>query len=235
MLSIRKVAAVLTVAMLAATPAHADLKMVIVVTFNSAGLKAEIQKKTPEQRAQYSTLMRDGHMRMVCYVSGVHTRTDADADGVIILKDTARQKSIVLIPSRHLYMAGPYHLSQRSRTGQMSVQVTDTGQTGRIAGHPAGEYLITGNVKNAPVSGFIWAATDLPPVSDGLLTGSPAVQALWRQVKGTPLQMTLILDPNGPARTTITYQALSISTASLPASLFTVPRGYKIVEGKPFE
>ena len=119
----------------------------------------------------------------------------------------------------------------RPQPGQGTATVKDTGQTKTIAGHPTRHYLLTATLASQPgtiIQGDIWAASDIPQPSL-LSTGSgpfAVLQSQLRKIKGYPLKSTLAVTGSPLGSTTVITNAVSVSKAALPASLFVIPAGY---------
>ncbi len=215
---------------LTAPAARADLTVVQTTSIISPQLQAYMQTMTPQQRAQMAAsgnpLFSGKPIRSVIYVHGPKTR--ADAGPMTYIVDVAARRTLVINRRSHTYTVQPYRPG--GAAGQATVR--DTGQVKRIAGHPARRYILTSTLASQPgtvIQGEVWAAQDLPQPSV-LGTGSGpfgAIQSQFRKVKGFPLITSLAVTGSPMGSTTVRTGVVSVSKATLPASLFAVPAGYR--------
>ena len=218
-------------AALTASAARADLKVVQTLRIDSPQIKAYLDTMTPEQRAKMgrsgNPMFSGAPQVTTLYVRGGKSR--ADIGPMTYVSDAATHQTTVIDRRRHTYslMATP----TGAAAGQISATVKDTGQTKVIQGHPSRRYAMRATLASQPgtvIQGDIWAAQDLPrPALPASGQGPLAVmQGLLRQVKGMPLKTTLAVTGSPLGNTTFTSSVVSVSRASLPASVFTVPAGY---------
>ncbi len=210
--------------------ARADLKVVQTLRIDSPQLKAYLDSMTPEQRAKMSRsgnpMFSGAPQVTTLYVRGSKSR--ADIGPMTYVSDAATNQTTVINRRSHTYSTMP---TPKSSAGQISATVKDTGQTKMIQGHPSHRYAMTATLASQPgtvIRGEIWAAQDLPrPTLPASGQGPMAVmEGLLRKVKGMPLKTTLAVTGSPLGNTTFTSSVVSVSRASLPASVFAVPAGY---------
>jgi hypothetical protein len=215
---------------LAAAPAHADLKVTWHMTMDSPMMK----NMPPQAKAMVDNMMNP----MTIYSSGKKTRTDTPMMGFII--DTANDKSIMVNKFAKTYYVSKFdpNKSQMPIPGggpmrgakPSDVNLDDTGKVKTILGHKCHEFIVTGKVAqdegpNMSFKDDMWVATDLAPMGAGSMPfgnfGSVA-----NKIAGFPLQMNMSIKGGQADGTTITFETTDLSTDTLPASTFDVPEGY---------
>ena len=233
-----------TVAALAATlagasAAHADLKVVQSTTIKNPQLTAMMQSLTPAQRANAAKMgagafFGGGAITSTIYSHGSKTRVDVGPQSTIV--DMGAHKIITINRMTHTYSTAPY--SPNGMAGQVQASVRDTGQTKVILGHPARHYFMSMSspqMQGARIAGDIWSAQDLPqPAAAAFAAGGPAaaLQSQFRKIKGMPLLVNMNISGSPIGATTVRAVTKSISRNPLPASLFTVPAGYKLTAAR---
>lgn len=222
-----------TLCLLAASAAHADLKVVQTTQISSPQLQAYLETMTPQQRAQMAKsgnpLLSGAPTRTVVYIQGDKTRAEIGPMIYILVPST--HNTAVLNPKAHTYTLQPYKAPALTGTGKPQVTVKDTGQSKVILGHPAKHYLMKATLPSQPgtvIQGDVWAATDIPKPTM-LATGGPlaSLQEQFSKIKGYPLRTTLVITGSPMGNTTVKSNVVSVSKAALPGSLFKVPAGYK--------
>ncbi len=226
------IAAAAFAALLAPLPARADLTLVQTTTIINPQITAALQSMTPQQRAQVqrsgNPFFHSGPQTTTLYVQGKKSRLDYGAYTVIADPGTGR--IVTLNRKTHTYSTRPY--SAGSGGGIAGATPRDTHQTRRILGHVAHRYIVqTANVAGAgsQLKADVWAAPDLPrpALLDGAGGGQSPAQALLRQVKGLPLQTTVVVAGSPLGTITLKSLAKSVSIAPVAASVFALPPGFK--------
>lgn len=226
-------APILTAALLAlAVSAHADLKVTQKFRLDNPQLKAYLDTMTPQQRAQQmsrsgSLISGLGPQTTTLYFRGGKTRADV---GVMtyLFNAQAHGDTTVLNRKNHTYATQPY---KAPVTGQFQATVKSAGAGKVINGHPSRHYLLTATSPSLPgtiIHGDIWAAQDLP-TPPAITGGGPfaALEALLQKVKGYPLTATVVATGSPMGDTTFKSSVVAVSRVPLPASVFSVPAGYK--------
>ena len=230
--NVRSLILTAALAALSVSAAQADLKVVQTTLVDSPQLDAYMQTMTPQQRAQMAhsgSLLGGGPQQTVIFAHGPQTRVDIG--GMTYLVNSATHRTIVLNRRNHTYTTRPYQSPGTGGAGQIQATVKDTGQTKTISGHPARRYMMNATVPSQPgtiIHGDIWAALDIPQPTQ-IATGSgpfAAIQNQFRKVKGYPLKTSLAVTGSPMGDTTINSSVVSVSKASLPASVFAIPAGY---------
>lgn len=217
---------------LAAPAAHADLTLVQTTTISNPQITAALQSMTPQQRAQVqksgSPFFQTGPQTTTIYTHGRQSRLDYGAYSVIA--DPAKGQITTLNRRTRTYSTRP--LAQNQSGGFAGATVRDLHQTKTILGHVAHHYTVaTANVGGAgsQLKADVWAAPDLAQPTGSLTGGGPAgpLQSLLRQVKGLPLQTTLVVAGSPVGTVSVKLLARSLSTRPVAASVFALPAGYK--------
>ncbi len=217
---------------LAAPAAHADLTLVQTTTISNPQITAALQSMTPEQRAQVqksgSPFFQTGPQTVTIYTHGKQSRMDYGS--YTFIADPGTHQVLTLNRRTRTYSTRPLDPNQGG--GVSGATVRDLHQSKTILGHVAHHYAVaTANVGGAgsQLKADVWAAPDLAQPSGSLTGGGPTgpLQSLLRQVKGLPLQTTLIIAGSPVGTVTAKSVATSISTQPVALSVFSLPTGYK--------
>lgn len=217
---------------LAAPAAHADLTLVQTTTISNPQITAALQSMTPQQRAQVqksgSPFFQTGPQTVTIYTHGKQSRLDYG--GYTFIADTGKGQVLTLNRRAHTYSTRPLNPNQNS--GIAGTTVRDLHQSKTILGHVAHHYTVaTANVGGAgsQLKADVWAAPDLTQPTSSLTGGGPTgpLQSLLHQVKGLPLQTTVIIAGSPVGTVTAKSVAKSISTKPVALSAFALPAGYK--------
>lgn len=218
---------------LAAPAAHADLTLVQTTTISNPQITAALQSMTPQQRAQVqksgSPFFQTGPQTVTIYTHGRQSRLDYG--GYSFIANPATHQVLTLNRRTRTYSTRPLPASQSG--GFSGATVRDLHQSKTILGHVAHHYAVaTANVAGAgsQLKADVWAAPDLAQPSGSLTGGGPTgpLQSLLRQVKGLPLQTTLIVAGSPVGTVTAKSVAKSLSTKPVAPSVFVLPAGYKL-------
>ncbi len=217
---------------LAMPAAHADLTLVQTTTISNAQITAALQSMTPQQRAQVqksgSPFFQTGPQTATIYTHGKQSRLDYG--GYTFIADPSKGQVLTLNRRTHTYSTRPLPAGQSG--GFAGATVRDLHQSKTILGHVAHHYTVsTANVGGAgsQLKADVWAAPDLAQPSGSLTGGGPTgpLQSLLRQVKGLPLQTTVVIAGSPVGTVTAKSLAKSLSTQPVSAALFALPAGYK--------
>lgn len=218
---------------LAAPAAHADLTLVQTTTISNPQITAALQSMTPQQRAQVqksgSPFFQTGPQTITIYTHGKQSRLDYG--GYTFIADPATHQVLTLSRRTHTYSSRP--LPQAQSGGFGGATVRDLHQSKTILGHVTHHYTVaTANVGGAgsQLKADVWAAPDLAQPTASLTGGGPTgpLQSLLRQVKGLPLQTTVIVAGSPVGTVTVKSIARSLSTRPVAPSAFALPAGYKL-------
>lgn len=212
-----------------AVAAHADVTVTVSSTYDSPQLRKMFQSAPA---AQQKAMLSQGFGKprtSVTYIQGGRIRQDDHGHSSII--DTTGHKMVLLDQASHTYLAEPFNpKSPPPQVQKPDITVSDTGKTKQLLGHTVHIYKIGISVAKAKQSlnMEVWVAPDLPrPPYDPILNNpeSPAA-GKTSKIKGYPLKIIArVVTPMGT--NTVTQTATAISVKPLPASLFTIPSGYK--------
>lgn len=230
--------AVLAAALCVPLPAaRADLTMVATTTLHNRRMEAQSRKSSPEEKNLGTALDT-----MAIRVRG--TRARLDFGFYSLLYDGSASQSFMvnhvtqtytLFPSKQvakmLNEAGGNAQSELSaKIRQHHLRLKETGQSRRIDGHPAREFILPALVKTKGARpNHVWISPDRPAVS------APLEQSLERAWIESPFPDdpgTLVLwtgssfdKDDGAIPFSVSFH---FSTAPIPDAVFAVPAGYKL-------
>ncbi len=216
----------------AAPAAHADLTLVQTTTISNPQITAALQSMTPQQRAQVqnsgSPFFQTGPQTTIIYTHGKQSRLDYGTYSFIA--DPAKGQVLTLNRRTRTYSTRPLGPSQSG--GFAGATVRDLHQSKTILGHVAHHYVVaTAGVGGAgsQLKADVWAAPDLAQPSSSLTGGGPTgpLQSLLHQVKGLPLQTTVVIAGSPVGTVTARLISKSVSTRPVSPSVFVLPAGYK--------
>jgi hypothetical protein len=223
---------------IAASPAHADLKVTWHMTMDSPQTRS-----MPEQsRSMIESFMNP----MTIYTDGKHTKMDTPMIGSIVDKPNNKVISIMKMMKTYsvstLDAAHPAGMPMPGAGALGGVQpadvtVTPTGKTKTILSHQCHELIVAGKIAqqqgpNMTFKDDMWVATDLAGMSSSL-SSMPfgSFGSASSKVDGFPLEMDITLTGGQMDGTTVTMTTTDISTDTLPAGTFDIPAGYTKSEG----
>ncbi|BDI33267.1 hypothetical protein CCAX7_53180 [Capsulimonas corticalis] len=212
--------------------AHADQKIVATTTVDGPQLRVMMTQMSPDQRAAMSKYGMGGPINSTAYVSGKKIRTDTNGSSVLL--DSVAKTLTTLSRESHTYTTRPYDPAKaQAASAGTSATITPAGDSKKLLGHVARHYKLTitttsGPMAGTPIHGEVWAAPDLPQPPSLPMPGPAGVlQSQLKKIKGFPL-LTVIAIPNSPTGPiTVKTVINSVSSATLPASTFAIPAGYK--------
>jgi len=227
----------------AAMGVRADVKVVQTTTLVNAQYAQMAESMTAKQKAAAHRAGMDLMMGVpqvsTVYMSGQHLRVDA-AGHYVVYDTAASTQTTVNIASKTYTTVSTAGMI--GRAGAFQATVIPAKKHSVILGHPATAYFLKATSVSFPgqlISGEIWSADDIgrPNLpSSGILS---QFASLLQQFKGLPLTINLKITGTSAGEIDVHSKVVSISQASLPASTFRVPAGYKAGDpnaapGNPF-
>ena len=208
---------------------RADTTIVAAATFNWPYMTKSYSPQLHETLRHSGQDVFSGQP-MVIKLSIKGTKSRMDVGSQIILVDRQKKKYTTLDMNSHTYIVRPEISGSSSRAGIDILH--DTGQTKIILGHIAHHYVIksAGAARNISSVTDIWVALDLPQFPELAAVSGPApmVNTLWKRLPGTPLLIVLKAKQAQYGEMTYRWEVKAVSQKKLPATLFKIPKNYKL-------
>lgn len=228
-MKLRRPVATLATAIALGSAAHADVTVTISATFDSQKMRQMYQSGPAQRRKEMISGGYGKPQTSTTYIHGGVIRRDEGGHSTII--DMTGHKALLLDNNMRMYVTGPFTPQPPPPQAEKPVvSVKDTGVTKQFLGHKVRVYKLSiSSVKaKSSLTEEIWAAPDLPRAPYDPVLNNPAspVADKVSAIKGYPLK--IVAHAVSPMDTnTVTETATAVSVKPLPASLFTVPSGYK--------